>query len=91
MQVSGQPDCEETQSERRPSRYRISTASTGWPSAVWKSALTVPSRERASSMTSSVENGTSSVRARRSGAGTFVISSYPVTPRAVHSHTWLAR
>ena len=42
VQVSGQPDCEERQSERRPSRYRISTASTGWPSAVRKSVFTVP-------------------------------------------------
>ena len=42
VHVSGQPDCDERQTERRPSRKRISTASTGWPSRVWKSALTVP-------------------------------------------------
>ena len=29
VHVSGQPDCEERQSERRLSRYRIRTASTG--------------------------------------------------------------
>ena len=46
VHVSGQPDWDERQRERRPSRYRMSTASTGWPSAVRKSALTVPSRER---------------------------------------------
>ena len=49
VHVSGQPDCEETQTERRPSRYRISTASTGWPSAVRKSVLTVPSATSARS------------------------------------------
>ena len=55
VHVSGQPDCEETQIERRPSRYRINTASTGCPSAVRKSTLTVPSADWASSSTESVE------------------------------------
>ena len=74
VHVSGQPDCEERQSERRPSRYVMSTASTGWPSCVEKSVFTVPSRERASLWTSSVENGTSSSSACRNAAGTFVIA-----------------
>ena len=60
VQVRGQPDCEETQTDRRPSRNRISTASTGRPSRVCSSALTVPSPERASRLSSSDENGTRS-------------------------------
>ena len=42
----------------------MSTASTGWPSCVRKSAFTVPSRACASCSTVSVENGTSSASAR---------------------------
>src|SRR2546423_12700096 len=69
----------------------MSTASTGWPSCVWKSVFTVPSREEASWTTSSVENGTSSASARRRRTGRLVIASYPPAPRAVHSQTWRAR
>jgi len=53
----------------------MSTASTGRPSAVWKSVLTVPSRACASSTTVSEENGTRSASRSRSARGRFVISS----------------
>jgi len=53
----------------------MSTASTGRPSCVWKSALTVPSRDSAWSASVSVENGTRSASSSRSAAGTFVIAS----------------
>ena len=46
VQVSGQPDCADTHTDRRPSRKRMSTASTGWPSAVRKSVFSVPSAAR---------------------------------------------
>ena len=51
------------------------------------------SRRRASRSvtTSSVENGTSSASATRSGFARVVICSYDVEPRAVHSHTCRAR
>ena len=75
VQVSGQPDCEETQIVRRPSRKRISTASTGWPSCVRKSTFSVPSLLCASVATESVVNGTASASSARSGAGRFVIAS----------------
>ncbi len=75
LHVSGQPDCEDTQIERRPSRKRISTASSGRPSCVANSAFTVPSSECASSRSSSALNGTSSVSCSRNAAGIFVISS----------------
>ena len=52
----------------------MSTVSTGWPSAVRKSALTVPSRERASVSSVSVEYGTEAASSPRSAAGRFVIS-----------------
>ena len=74
VQVSGQPDCDERQAERRPSRYRISTASTGWPSWVWNSTFRVPSRASASDCTVSDEKGTCWSSEPRSAAGTFVIS-----------------
>jgi hypothetical protein len=51
----------------------------------------VPSRARASSMTASVENGTSSANAPRSRAGTFVIAAYPGAPPAAQAHTCAAR
>jgi hypothetical protein len=73
--VSGQPDCDDTQIDRRPSPKRIRTASTGLPSDVRKSAFTVPSRETASRSSASVEKGTLSASASRSAAGTFVIAS----------------
>ena len=73
--------------ERRPSRYRIRTASTGLPSDVPNNAFTVPSRASAWRSSSSVENGTPAASSARSPAGTFVIVSYPATPRAVHSQT----
>ena len=60
---------------RRPSRYRMSTVSTGCPSAVWKRALTVPSRDSRSVRSSSVENGTVSASVARSGFGSVVITS----------------
>src|SRR5919197_1522129 len=69
----------------------MSTASTGRPSWVRNSALTVPSRAWASCSTVSDENGTSSARRERSAVGRSVISSYPLAPRAVHAHTWRAR
>ena len=75
VHVSGQPDCEETQIERRPSRYRISTASIGRPSAVWNSALTVPSLAWASSVRARLENGSSRASVSRSACGRFVICS----------------
>jgi hypothetical protein len=82
VQVSGQPDCEERHTDRRPSRNRISTASTGWPSAVRKSALTVPSRARDSVTSSTDENAISSSSRRRRATGRSVISSYPRAPEA---------
>jgi len=75
VQVSGQPLCEETQTERLPSRNRIRTASNGRPSPVWNKVLTVPSRDRASCAASSVEIGSLSASRARSGGGTSVISS----------------
>ncbi len=75
VQVSGQPDWEDTQTERRPSRKRISTASTGRPSCVWNSVLTVPSAACASCTASRLENGTASARRVRNAAGRSVISS----------------
>ena len=54
-------------------------------------ALIVPSLECASLVTSSVENGTRSVSSDRTAAGRLVIASYDAVPRAVHSHTCLAR
>ena len=75
VHVSGQPDCEETQTERRPSRKRISTASTGCPSWVRKSTFSVPSLLCASVSTESVENRTAAASSARSGAGRFVIAS----------------
>ena len=76
VHVSGQPDCELRQSEWRPSRYRMRTASTGRPSRrVRKSAFTVPSRDSAWSASSSVEKGTSSARRSRSARGRSVIAS----------------
>ena len=74
VHVSGQPDWEETQTERRPSK-RISTASTGCPSCVWKSVFTVPSRAFACALTESVEKGMSSASAARSLAGTLLIAA----------------
>ncbi len=91
VQVSGHPDCEDRQSERRPSRYRIRTASTGCPSCVRNSVFTVPSRDSRCVSTTNVENGTSAARVSRRRAGRFVIASYPAAPRAVHSHTWAPR
>ena len=102
VQVSGQPDCEERQIERRPPpsrrvpppgefRYRISTASSGRPSAVANSAFTVPSRALSSRRTSRLENGTSRASASRSACGRLVIASYPAAPPAAHRHTWAAR
>ena len=90
-QVSGQPDCDDRQSDRRPSRKRISTASTGRPSWVENSALTVPSEEWASCSSVSVENGTASVNALRSVSGRLVIASKPPAPRAVQRQIWPAR
>ena len=75
VQVSGHPDWLDRQRERRPSRKRISTASTGRPSAVSKSAFSVPSCERALSFTARVENGTRSASSRRSSAGRFDMSA----------------
>ena len=75
VHVSGQPDCAERQSERRPSRYRISTASTGWPSAVRKSVFTVPSRDSRSVSTTSVEKGTDDASSARRARGRLVIAS----------------
>ena len=63
------------QTDRLPSRKRISTASTGTPSPVRNKVLTVPSRERASCSTSSVEKGIRSASRERSAAGTSVISA----------------
>ena len=74
VHVSGQPDCDETQTERRPSRNRIRTASSGWPSWVWKSAFTVPSTDFASCTSVSVENGACSSSSARNATGRFVIS-----------------
>ena len=79
VHVNGQPDCDDTQIERRPppppgvSRYRISTASSGRPSAVSNRALMVPSLECASSRRLSVENGSSCVSDSRSSPGRLVI------------------
>ena len=75
VQVSGQPDCEETQTERRPSRKRIRTASTGRPSWVRKSALTVPSSASSSDSTVRDENGTRSCSVSRRSAGMLLMSS----------------
>ena len=75
VHVSGQPDCDDRQTERRPSRYLISTASTGRPSAVRNSVLRVPSRDSASCSASRVENGTCSASSVRNGPGTLLISS----------------
>ena len=75
VHVSGQPDWLDTQSERRPSRKRISTASTGRRSWVWKSAFSVPSAESASRSTASVERGSVVSSSARSSAGTLVMSS----------------
>jgi hypothetical protein len=75
VQVSGHPDWLERQSERRPSRYRISTASTGRPSRDSNSTFSVPSRASASRRGRSEENGTSRASSRRSPRGRFVISS----------------
>ena len=75
VQVSGQPDCDDTQIERRPSRKRISTASTGWPSAVRKSTFSVPSRDLRPPSTERVENGTLAASDSRRPAGRSVIAS----------------
>src|SRR6266516_4854873 len=69
----------------------MSTASTAWPSCVRKSVLTVLSRASRCSTTSRVESGTASASVARSRFGRVVISSYDVTPRAVHSQTWRRR
>src|SRR3954463_1583137 len=69
----------------------MSTASTGRPSCVRNSALTVPSRACASRSSVSVENGTSSASVVRSAAGRAVLSAEPPAPRAVHAHTCLER
>ena len=73
--VSGQPDWLERHSERRPSRNRISTASTGRPSGVANSAFSVPSRELASRSTERLENGTLAASRSRSAAGRSDIGS----------------
>ena len=75
VHVRGHPDWLDTHSDRRPSRYRIRTASTGRPSWVWKSAFSVPSEASASSTSRSDENGTSPASRSRSSTGMFVISS----------------
>ena len=74
LQVRGHPDCELTQTERRPSRKRISTASSGFPSAVVNSALRVPSSAVDSVASASADSGTRSASRSRSPAGRFVIS-----------------
>ena len=74
VQVSGHPDCELTQIERRPSRNRISTASSGCPSAVRNSALRVPSSAVDSVASSSADSGTRSSSRSRSSAGRLLIS-----------------
>ena len=53
----------------------MSTVSSGRPSAVWKSAFSVPSEERASCSSDSDENGTRSLSSARSASERFVISS----------------
>jgi hypothetical protein len=75
LQVSGQPDCELTHSDRRPSAKRISTASIARLSWVLNRALTVPSRETASRWSASDENGTRSASCSRNAAGRSVIAS----------------
>src|SRR3954467_13692362 len=61
----------------------MSTASTGRPSwRVLNSALTVPSREWASLVTSSVENGTRASSSPRRPSGRLAISGQSPPPRA---------
>ena len=74
LQVSGHPDCELTQIERRPSRNRISTASSERPSSVWNSAFRVPSSAVDSVASSSADSGTRSASRSRRSAGRLVIS-----------------
>src|SRR5580704_1868872 len=69
----------------------MSTASTGRPSAVKKSALTVPSLACASRSTVRLLNGTVSASVSRSVSGRSDIASNPPAPRAAHRHTWPAR
>ena len=75
VQVSGQPDCDDTHSDRRPSRKRISTASSGRPSPVRSSTFSVPSEASASCSTASDDSGTRSASSARSDSGRLVISS----------------
>src|SRR5207248_11709907 len=67
------------------------TASTGLPSPVANSAFSVPSLALALVSTVSVDSGSSSASRSRRAAGTLVISSYELAPRAVHPQIWRAR
>ena len=91
VHVSGQPDCDETQTERRPSRKRISTASMRMAVVRVEERLDRPVggrrlvRERERRERHALfEQGARPVE-------TFVISAYDAAPRAAHSHTWRVR
>ena len=90
VHARAQPDCDETQTARR-SPCRISTVSSGKPSALRKRAFTVPSLERCSSSSVSSANGSSCASRVRSGFESVVTSSHePASSRVTPCRTWVA-